>query len=115
LRFDAWMRAEIERRFGVHIAKTYYAPHHPDGVVDAFKGDSPLRKPNPGMILAAQRDFDLDLASSALIGDNESDIIAGKRAGVGWNVLCVSGTDSATVADAAVSRLSEVVEKFARR
>ena len=39
------------------------------------------------MILKAQRDLDLDLAASVLVGDKESDIEAGRRAGVGQNIL----------------------------
>ncbi len=39
------------------------------------------RKPQPGLLLEAARRFDLDLGSSWMIGDNESDVEAGSRAG----------------------------------
>jgi D-glycero-D-manno-heptose 1,7-bisphosphate phosphatase len=41
-----------------------------------------FRKPNPGMFLAAQEILNLDLENSLIIGDSESDIEAGARAGV---------------------------------
>ncbi|MEY4257066.1 MAG: D,D-heptose 1,7-bisphosphate phosphatase, partial [Pseudomonadota bacterium] len=39
-------------------------------------------KPNPGMILRAATDFNLDLSRSLVIGDRSTDIEAGERAGV---------------------------------
>lgn len=42
---------------------------------------SPRRKPNPGMILEAAEKHDLDLAESWMVGDNETDVLAGQRAG----------------------------------
>ena len=46
-----------------------------------------MRKPKPGMIKKAQKEFNLDLEASVLIGDKKSDIEAGKAAGVGINIL----------------------------
>lgn len=64
----------------------YYCPHHPDkGFPDenpAYKVDCDCRKPKPGMLLNAARDFNIDLSASYFIGDHERDIEAGKRAGV---------------------------------
>jgi D-glycero-D-manno-heptose 1,7-bisphosphate phosphatase len=44
-------------------------------------GDSPRRKPNPGLLLEAAQDFGVDLAHSVMIGDRWKDIEAGRRAG----------------------------------
>tara|TARA_B110000444_G_scaffold261217_1_gene311880 strand:+ start:8160 stop:8690 length:531 start_codon:yes stop_codon:yes gene_type:complete len=41
----------------------------------------PDRKPNPGMLLKAAKEFDLDLTKSYVIGDRETDIIAGHDCG----------------------------------
>lgn len=41
-----------------------------------------LRKPNPGMILMAKSKLNLNLSNSVLIGDNLSDMQAGKSAGI---------------------------------
>ena len=49
-----------------------------------IKNDSKykFRKPNPGMILAAAKDFNINLKKSFIIGDRLSDIEAGARAGL---------------------------------
>lgn len=43
--------------------------------------DCSCRKPNPGMLLSASRDFGIDLSRSWMIGDRSSDIEAGRAAG----------------------------------
>lgn len=43
--------------------------------------EDPMRKPGPGMLLAAAEDLDLDLSGSWMIGDTVSDILAGNSAG----------------------------------
>ncbi|MSN96115.1 D-glycero-beta-D-manno-heptose 1,7-bisphosphate 7-phosphatase [Campylobacter sp. FMV-PI01] len=59
----------------VVINRVYFCPH-----IDNEKCS--CRKPNPGMILKAKDDFDLDLKNSFLIGDKVSDMQAGKNAGI---------------------------------
>lgn len=71
-----WMADKFKEK-GVIVTKVYFCPHHPD-----FTGECQCRKPNPGMILQAQREFDIDLVNSVLIGDKQSDIQAGKNAGI---------------------------------
>lgn len=44
-------------------------------------GDSPRRKPNPGMLLEAAERHGIDLSASIMIGDRWKDIEAGARAG----------------------------------
>ncbi len=67
---------------GVKISKIYHCPH---------LQDCNCRKPKPGMLLQAQKEFNIDLKHSVFIGDNLSDMQAGKNAGVGK--LCLIGTD----------------------
>jgi D-glycero-D-manno-heptose 1,7-bisphosphate phosphatase len=74
----------------VRITRLYYCPYHPVFGVGNYKHDSPDRKPNPGMLLRAQSDLNLDMASSILIGDKLSDIEAGCQAGVGTQILLSS-------------------------
>lgn len=71
-----WMSGQFEEK-GLRISKVYHCPHHPD-----FTGICSCRKPEPGMILQAIKDFDLDISKSVLIGDMESDLEAGRRAGI---------------------------------
>ena len=72
---------------GAAIAKVYYSPFHPKEGIGKYKKDDLSRKPHPGMILQAQRELNLDLECSILIGDKASDIQAGISAGVGCNLL----------------------------
>lgn len=72
---------------GAPIRKVYYCPYHPTAGIGRYRVDAECRKPRPGMILAARDEFGLDLAASTLIGDRETDIEAGTRAGVGRNLL----------------------------
>ena len=70
---------------GAYLNAIYFCPHHPDagyeGEVKELKIDCECRKPKPGMLLKAAKDFNLDLASSFMIGDSDNDIKAGKAAG----------------------------------
>ena len=72
----AWMLDRF-RDEGVPLDGLYLCPHHP-----AVDGDCPCRKPRPGMILQAATELDLDLTNSVLLGDKESDLEAGRRAGI---------------------------------
>ena len=64
-----------------YLDKIYYCPYHPEGVIEKYRRESDLRKPNPGMILAAAKDMDIDLDRSWAIGNSYRDILAGQRAG----------------------------------
>ena len=64
-----------------HLDRIYYCPYHPDGVVPKYRKESNNRKPNPGMLLTAAKDMDIDLEQSWCIGNSIRDIEAGKRAG----------------------------------
>ena len=76
---------------GIMLTDVAFCPHLPDA-------DCPCRKPRPGMILDGAARFDIDLPSSVMIGDNPSDIAAGRAAGVGRCYLV--GTKSSALADA---------------
>jgi D-glycero-D-manno-heptose 1,7-bisphosphate phosphatase len=78
----AHMAAALARA-GAHIDAFYHCCWHPEAKVEAWRHpDHPDRKPNPGMLLQAMRDWPVDAARSFLIGDRDSDIEAAKRAGV---------------------------------
>ena len=72
---------EVLAKRGAFIDKFYYCPHHIDGVVEEYRRDCYYRKPNPGMIEQGERDFNIDLNQSFVIGDHGSDVEAGHRAG----------------------------------
>ena len=66
---------------GVSLDRIYYCPFHPDGVIPKYRRESEFRKPNPGMLLAAEKDMDIDLKESWMVGNSARDIEAGLRAG----------------------------------
>jgi D-glycero-D-manno-heptose 1,7-bisphosphate phosphatase len=77
----AFMQRELQAN-GAHVDAFFLCPHHPDGIVPEFAITCACRKPEPGMLLAAAREWPIDLERSILIGDKQSDVIAALRAGV---------------------------------
>lgn len=74
-----------------YVDAIYYCPHHPDSgypeECKEYKIKCDCRKPNPGMIFRAAKDWNIDLSTSYMIGDRESDKMAGVNAGVKESVL----------------------------
>ena len=89
--FNEFMKTLINRTGFQYMKEIfyYYDSTHPD-----FNGYSFFRKPNPGMILQAARDLNIDLNKSILVGDNISDIQAGHKSGVGRLYLLGAVTSS---------------------
>lgn len=69
----AHMRADVEAAGG-RIDAIYVCPHH-------WNAGCPCRKPRPGMLFAAQRDFHLDLSRTFFLGDDRRDAQAAEAAG----------------------------------
>ena len=67
---DPWPPVAAQRQFADAVEARYRHPDHPD------------RKPNPGMLLRAIAEHHLDPARSFIIGDQPTDLEAGRRAGV---------------------------------
>jgi D-glycero-D-manno-heptose 1,7-bisphosphate phosphatase len=78
---------------GAELDGVYACPHHPEGTVDEYAIACSCRKPQPGMLLQAESDLDLDLADSWFVGDILDDVEAGNRAGC-RTVLVDLGTES---------------------
>lgn len=62
-------------RVGAKLDQTYYCPHHPED-------NCQCRKPKIGMLKKAEKEFNIDLSKSWIIGDAETDIVTGKNAGL---------------------------------
>ncbi len=58
-----WMLEEFKKR-NCLIERVYYCPYHKDGIIKEYKKDSLDRKPNPGMLLKAAKDYSIDLEES---------------------------------------------------
>jgi len=80
-RFNEKLRQQINVA-GINMSKddVYVCPHAPEE-------HCVCRKPKPGLLTRAAIEHDIDLTESFLVGDNESDVIAGRRAGVSTILL----------------------------
>ena len=95
------------------MAAVYYCPHRPDENCEC-------RKPKPGMLLRAAREFEIELSCSYLIGDKITDIQAGEQVGcttilvkTGCGEKCLERQDQWSVTpDYIVSDLAEAVVFF---
>ena len=73
--FHAHMQDAL-RAQGAHIDAFYYCPHHPEGTVKELAMRCRCRKPEPGMLEQAAREWPIDLGRSFLIGDKDDDMAA---------------------------------------
>jgi D,D-heptose 1,7-bisphosphate phosphatase len=76
---------------GAFVDAIYYCPHHPDkgfeGERPEYKFDCNCRKPKPGLLLQAAKDWNIDLSQSYMIGDSTRDLEAGRNAGCKQSLL----------------------------
>jgi D-glycero-D-manno-heptose 1,7-bisphosphate phosphatase len=78
------VQRELLRQIGEElIDAAYFCPDTPEAA-------SVCRKPEPGMLLEAARDFEIILARSVMVGDKTSDIECGRRAGT-RSILVATG------------------------
>lgn len=66
---------------GARVDGCYHCPHHPEGLVAAYRRACECRKPKPGMLLQAAAELSIDLAGSFTVGDRWQDVEAGRAAG----------------------------------
>ena len=71
---------DMLEREHAHIDAHYYCPHLPEGTISPYNIDCGCRKLNTGMLERAQKEFNIDLAKSFVIGDKISDIQTGNNA-----------------------------------
>ncbi len=79
-RIHGELRRQLHDR-GVHLDAVYYCPFHTEGTIEEFARESNDRKPNPGMLLRAAGEHNIDLVNSWMVGDSPRDVEAGQRAG----------------------------------
>ena len=112
-KLTAWMKARFAEA-GAPLAGVYFCPHHPDrgypGERPELKIDCACRKPKPGMLLAAARDLNIDLAQSWMVGDGENDIRAGRSAGCKTALIGDGGEDYGQTVT--VPSLAAFVERY---
>ena len=86
-RFHAHMNAVLAAK-GAGIDAFYYCPFLADAPIEAYRRDSPWRKPDVGMFEAACRDHGIDVLRSHMIGDRSSDVeFAAREVAVAENLV----------------------------
>lgn len=81
-----WMKKRFADE-GVLISDIFFCPHHPEKALGNYLQDCNCRKPKPGMLLAAQRKWDIDMKASLMVGDKRGDMQAALAALVGRRIL----------------------------
>jgi D-glycero-D-manno-heptose 1,7-bisphosphate phosphatase len=97
---------ELLREQGVHLDAYRLCLHHPQAVVPELAGACACRKPAPGMLLDAAEELHLDLASSWMLGDTDSDVIAGHAAGCRVVLIEHPGSAHKRAAEASPDRVA---------
>lgn len=69
------------KRYHVHLEDFYYCPHDPKGIIWPYAAACYCRKPQPGLLVKAAAQHQLDLSASWMIGDILHDVQAGNQAG----------------------------------
>jgi len=88
-------------RWGGRIAKIYVCPHD-------YSDECNCRKPKPGMLLQAQIEHQIALSASWVVGDSESDILAGKQ--VGCKTAFIGDVVSGLAVDICAKSLEEAAQ-----
>jgi len=77
---NKWLETLLQIE-GAFLDKIYYCPHHPQAGKKPYRNKCRCRKPLPGMLIKASKDFNLDLSKCYVIGDKLSDITFAKNVG----------------------------------
>jgi len=104
--FNNHVVSELKKN-GISILKTYFSPYHPEKGIGKYKKTTRCRKPDPGMLEEAAKNFEIDNENSWMIGDKWADVKCGKNFGI-RSILVKTGkggsdekhkTDVAFIAD----------------
>lgn len=86
-------------KIGAFVDAIYVCPHHTDKGFEGerleYKCNCDCRKPKPGLLLQAAKDFNIDLSESYMIGDSHRDVEAGENAGVKRSIKIEENEDGA--------------------
>ena len=86
----------------------YYCPHHPDEHCSC-------RKPQPGLLLDARADYDIDLKRSFVVGDKDLDMLLARSVGATGILVRTGQSSDSEQADYTVENLEEAVELIIRK
>ncbi len=71
-KLEGFIEDDLRNR-NIRILKTYYCPHHPNGI-NEFAIECECRKPKPKMFIDAINEFGIDVKNSFMVGDKLTDI-----------------------------------------
>ena len=80
-RLHCYVQEQLRSK-GAHIDDFRYCPHHPDSGIEQYRSACGWRKPGAGMLLDLMSEWPIDASRSCIIGDKESDMEAGRSAGI---------------------------------
>jgi histidinol-phosphate phosphatase family protein len=115
------IHARLERELGLggaYLDDIRFCPHHPDsgyaGEVPALKILCSCRKPEPGLLLEATREWGIELSQSWMVGDANTDIEAGRRAGI-KSILVLTGKagkegGKSVISDITVNNIGDAID-----
>ncbi|MCK6485790.1 MAG: HAD family hydrolase [Phycisphaerae bacterium] len=115
--------AEVHRRMerllaaeGATLDAIYYCPYLAgvEAVVEEYRRDSDLRKPGPGMLIQAAREWNIDLQRSWMVGDAPRDVQAGRAAGCRTVLVAAAGAPPCPQADFVVGDVSAAADIILR-
>jgi D-glycero-D-manno-heptose 1,7-bisphosphate phosphatase len=66
---------------GIGFRDAFYCFHHPNGIIPGYSGSCLCRKPSPYFLQQAATRHNIDLRASWMIGDRDTDVECGQRAG----------------------------------
>ncbi|RLM24264.1 D-glycero-beta-D-manno-heptose-1,7-bisphosphate 7-phosphatase [Brenneria alni] len=118
MQLTEWMDWSLADR-GVDLDGIYFCPHHPEQGCEEYRQVCDCRKPEPGMLISAQRHLNIDMAASYMIGDKVEDMQAAIAAGVGTKVLVRTGKpiteQGNSLADGIINSLAELPQWIKKR
>ena len=86
INLHSWINQNLQAN-GANIDEFFFSPFYKDSKIKKYRKDKIMRKPNIGMIKAAQKKWSIDLKKSLLIGDNLSDKQTAINAGIRYKIL----------------------------
>lgn len=114
LRIHAELAALLQNH-GAFLDAVYICPHHPEDGTLPYRVECYCRKPQPGMLIQARDDFQVQLGASFMVGNKGYDVVAGQRAGVAATVLIKSSeTDVTLTPDAMPTYVADDLYNAAR-
>ena len=85
-----WYVADLKNQ-GIDILDVFHCPHHPEGNIPEYSIVCDCRKPKSGMFEQALAQYNIDIDSSFMVGDKNSDLGAAKSAGIQQLYLVETG------------------------